>query len=84
MQFCKQNACNFVQTNNMSNIRCVITSNKLNKMAIEIKRSPVLDGKAATAFNRSIQNPSSASAEKVHAAIEQSKKITLSINVKSR
>ena len=53
-------------------------------MAIEIKRSPVLEGEAAKAFNQSIQRQSNVSEERVSIAIEQSKKIMLSLKAKSR
>jgi hypothetical protein len=53
-------------------------------MAIEIKRSPVLEGGAAKAFNQSLQKQTNVSVERVRIAIEHSKKIMLTLKTKSR
>lgn len=45
------------------------------KMAIEIKRTPVLEGKAAHAFIKSLETKPTVSFDKVRFAISESKKI---------
>lgn len=51
-------------------------------MAIEIKRTPVLEGKAAKAFNKSLEtNKMKVSYERVHAAVNESKKILASSRI---
>ena len=52
-------------------------------MAIEIKRTPVLEGDAAIAFHRSIsQNKTKVSVDRVRNAIDNSKKILAAFNAK--
>jgi len=51
-------------------------------MAIEIKRTPVLEGKAAKAFNKSLEtNKIKVSYEKVRAAVIESQKILTSSRI---
>ena len=54
-------------------------------MAIEIKRTPVLQGEAARAFITSVENnKKQVSSERVRFAITESKKILSNFRVKSR
>ena len=54
-------------------------------MAIEIKRTPVLQGEVAQAFLNSVENNRKVvSAERVRIALNESKKIIESFKVKTR
>lgn len=54
-------------------------------MAIEIKRTPVLEGKAAQAFMKSLEtNATSVSYDKVRFAVNESKKILESSRSKQK
>lgn len=49
---------------------------ELKSMAIEIKRTPVLEGKAAQAFMKSLEtSKTKVSYDRVHHAVNESKKI---------
>jgi hypothetical protein len=61
-----------------------VKSHQKTHMAIEIKRSPVLEGEAALAFNQSLQKQTHVSRERVRLAIEESKKIRLTLRKKSK
>ena len=75
---------NFIQRLYYNAIHCnfALTLNNL-IMAIEIKRTPVLEGKAAQAFIRSVEtNRVKVSSDRVRHAVNESKKILESSRVK--
>ena len=54
-------------------------------MAIKIKRTPVLEGKAAKAFMESLKHTGTkASDERIRSALEQSKKILAASKTKAK